>query len=382
MWPGDGHRLADGHARGRVVGGVESATGVTEFDVASGEVELRKLEAETAGNDQAKWATARAEPHRLEQILADARDGTTRNQVSALVADLARSAALDQLPPVSLALLGEGLLRGGDAAAAEKVLRPAQRQYPRDLALSLALAQALEVLSRRPEAIRYYIMARAIRPESAHDLAHAHEQQSETDEAIAVDRDLIRFSPTSSLNYSCLGTVLRSRGLTDEANLVLDAGITAGREAVRLRPGDPFAHLVLGAAMTQRGKLDEGVAECREAIRLRPDDASAHRNLGVARQQQGALDDAIVELRESEMTTAGKDRLFEALRASLVSSSEKVPYAQIAVALGCSERAARDAAHRLRARYRALLREEVARTIVDSSTVEEEIRDLFATFSD
>jgi DNA-directed RNA polymerase specialized sigma24 family protein len=93
------------------------------------------------------------------------------------------------------------------------------------------------------------------------------------------------------------------------------------------------------------------------------------------------LDHVLARL-ETEMTTAGKNRLFEALRSSLVSSSEKVPYAQVAVALGCSEGAARGAAHRLRARYRALLREEVARTIDDSSTVEEEIRDLFGTFSD
>jgi hypothetical protein len=61
--------------------------------------------------------------------------------------------------------------------------------------------------------------------------------------------------------------------------------------------------------------------------------------------------------------------------------AEKLTYARAAEVLGCSEGAVRGTVHRLRARYRALLREEVARTIDDFSTIDE-IRDLFATFSD
>ncbi len=38
---------------------------------------------------------------------------------------------------------------------------------------------------------------------------------------------------------------------------------------------------------------------------------------------------------------------------------------------------ARQAAHRMRKRYRAILREEVARTVVDPSDVDEELVDLF-----
>jgi hypothetical protein len=70
------------------------------------------------------------------------------------------------------------------------------------------------------------------------------------------------------------------------------------------------------------------------------------------------------------------------LQPSLLGSPEKLAYAQIAAALGCTEGAARGAAHRLRVRYRALLREEVAGTIDDPSGVDDEIRELFATFSD
>jgi RNA polymerase sigma-70 factor (ECF subfamily) len=82
----------------------------------------------------------------------------------------------------------------------------------------------------------------------------------------------------------------------------------------------------------------------------------------------------------AEMSRAGKSRLFEALKPTLLDKTEKVPYASIAAALGCSETAARVAAHRLRTRYRDLLREEVARTLDDSTSIEDEIRDLFVAF--
>jgi RNA polymerase sigma factor (sigma-70 family) len=93
------------------------------------------------------------------------------------------------------------------------------------------------------------------------------------------------------------------------------------------------------------------------------------------------LDQVLARL-EAEMASAGKSDHFEILRPALVGSPEKLSYARAGELLGCSEGAARGAVHRLRARYRALLREEVARTLEDSSTIDDEIRDLFATFSD
>jgi DNA-directed RNA polymerase specialized sigma24 family protein len=92
--------------------------------------------------------------------------------------------------------------------------------------------------------------------------------------------------------------------------------------------------------------------------------------------------DHVLKRLEEELSTAGKAGLFEALRPALVGTSEKVSYGCMANALGCSETAARSAVHRLRVRYRALLRDEVARTLDDPSTVEDEIRDLFTALAD
>jgi hypothetical protein len=46
--------------------------------------------------------------------------------------------------------------------------------------------------------------------------------------------------------------------------------------------------------------------------------------------------------------------------------------------LGMSEGAVKVAAHRLRLRYRELLREEIANTVTGPGEVEEELRHLFA----
>ncbi len=94
-----------------------------------------------------------------------------------------------------------------------------------------------------------------------------------------------------------------------------------------------------------------------------------------------ALLDHVLDRLAAETSQSGKSRLFETLKPSLLGTAEKVSYAGIAEELGCSEAAARVATHRLRTRYRALLREEVARTLDDADAVEEEIRSLFAAFA-
>ncbi len=92
--------------------------------------------------------------------------------------------------------------------------------------------------------------------------------------------------------------------------------------------------------------------------------------------------DHVLERLAAEMSATGKGCLFEALRPALLGSVEKVPYARIAAKIGCTESAARLSVHRLRARYRTLLHQEVASTLADSDAVDHEIRDLFAIFAD
>jgi len=69
--------------------------------------------------------------------------------------------------------------------------------------------------------------------------------------------------------------------------------------------------------------------------------------------------------------------LFDQAKASLTQAGTAVPYADMAKQLHMTEGAVRVAVHRLRRRYRDLLRKEIAHTVGDPAVVEGEIRHLF-----
>ena len=80
---------------------------------------------------------------------------------------------------------------------------------------------------------------------------------------------------------------------------------------------------------------------------------------------------------EAEYQKAGKARQFELLRDALGGGRERLPYVEIAEELDMTVENARQAAHRMRKRYRALLRNEVARTVANPSDVDDELANLF-----
>jgi RNA polymerase sigma-70 factor (ECF subfamily) len=92
------------------------------------------------------------------------------------------------------------------------------------------------------------------------------------------------------------------------------------------------------------------------------------------------LERVIVRLRE-ECAAAGKARQFEQLKPLLTADKGDLPHADAARALGLDEGAVRVAVHRLRKRYRQLLRAEIAQTLSDPAMVDEEMRALFGAFS-
>jgi RNA polymerase sigma-70 factor (ECF subfamily) len=89
------------------------------------------------------------------------------------------------------------------------------------------------------------------------------------------------------------------------------------------------------------------------------------------------LDRVLVRLR-GEYEAGGKGRLFGLLKARLTGDAGGAPYARVAAELGLSEGAVKVHVHRLRERYRELLREEIVQTLDDPTQVEDEIRALFA----
>jgi RNA polymerase sigma factor (sigma-70 family) len=92
------------------------------------------------------------------------------------------------------------------------------------------------------------------------------------------------------------------------------------------------------------------------------------------------LDHVLVRLRD-EYADDGRGKLFEQLKVTLTEPSRSVPYAEIAARLGTSEGAVKVAVHRLRQRYREVLRAEIAHTVAGPGEVEDEVRNLFAALS-
>ncbi len=252
-----------------------------------------------AGAQQLTQAARAADLDPWRNQLRDALDLPEKQQRLDALRAAARSANVEELPPVSLDLLGSALRDAGDPQMAESVLRQAQRRHPGDVRLNYNLAQCLEKLARRDEAIRYFTAARSIRPEIAHELAHALRNKGESDEAIAVFQDLTRLCPGNGRHFLCLSVTLEKRGHSRQAGVALDAAVAALREVIHQRSDDDTAHCTLGIALKLQGKPNEAIVEYREAVRLRPDIAINHRNLADSLQEQGKLDEAIAEHREA-----------------------------------------------------------------------------------
>ncbi len=99
------------------------------------------------------------------------------------------------------------------------------------------------------------------------------------------------------------------------------------------------------------------------------------------RQWALALLDAVLGRLRQEYTEAGREELFLGLKDTLSGGRSEIPYRELGARLGMSEGAVKVAAHRLRQRYRELLREEIANTVSGPEQVEEELRQLFAALS-
>ena len=89
----------------------------------------------------------------------------------------------------------------------------------------------------------------------------------------------------------------------------------------------------------------------------------------------------MIERLQQECAADGKAKLFEQLKLFLTAGKGESAQAEVAKTLGMEEGAVRVAIHRLRKRYRVLLRDEIAQTLADESQVDAEMRALFGAFA-
>ena len=121
--------------------------------------------------------------------------------------------------------------------------------------------------------------------------------------------------------------------------------------------------------------LDALEAEARYASE--PVDQMTPERVFERRWALAVLEHVLNRLRE-EYADRGQSAIFAALEQVLVGGQAE-RYARIAERLGMTEGAVKVAGHRLRRRYRQILREEIAQTVSEPAQVDEEIRQLLGS---
>ena len=254
-------------------------------------------------------------------------------------------------------MLASALREAGDPAAALSLLESAAQRYPDDVWINYNLAQVLAALpARREEAVRYYTAARALRPETAHNLGHLLDEIGRGEDAIATFRSLVKLRPNEPRNIGCLGTTLLGQHKKEEGLKTLDQAIVAARETIKRRPGDAGEIYLLGHLQVVRGDSDEAIAAFRDAlsidpghsgaltglvnllknrgdqndtiavlrsaIQARPDRAGSHQVLSTALQAKGDRDGAIAEIRQAIRLNPG-ERMYDTQLSELLKSQRE-----------------------------------------------------------
>jgi serine/threonine-protein kinase len=243
----------------------------------------------------------------------------------AALRDLSQDTHVAELPPASILQLATALRQAGDPAAAVALLESAVQRYPDDVWINYDLAQGLAGLPepRREEAVRYYTAARALRPESAHNLGHLLDEMGRGDDAIATFRALVKVRPTEARNIGCMGTVLLARQRREEGLETLDQAIAAARETIGRRPGDAGEYYILGHLLAIRGAPDEAIAADREALRIEPGHTAALKNLVTILRNRSDQEGIIAVLRTAIRARPDHAWSHEALSAALQATGDR-----------------------------------------------------------
>ena len=117
--------------------------------------------------------------------------------------------------------------------------------------------------------------------------------------------------------------------------------------------------------------------EAEERYKLEPADTATPEAIYDRRWALTVLDQALARL-ETEQREAGHAERFEAVKDCLLGEPGEATLAASGARLGVTEAALKAFVRRLRERYRALLREEIAQTVDGAEGVDEELRSLLA----
>ena len=126
--------------------------------------------------------------------------------------------------------------------------------------------------------------------------------------------------------------------------------------------------------------LESGGSETSPGLQV-ADPKAAVSDVSFDRQWALAVMERALEVVRNEMVAANRERQYEELKPWLVGDTSQLSQGDAAEALSLKPGAVKVAIHRLRQRYGAAVRHEIAQTVSDSSDVAEELRYLIEVLS-
>ncbi len=239
---------------------------------------------------------------------------------------LQKEAELEQISPQMFSQLGARL----SADIAEAWMREGQHRYPNDFWINWELGKKLHYHRQSPEALTYYQVALAIRPNSSAiytDLGEALWMLNRRVDAEKAFRKAQQLDPKYAVSWMGLGRLYRKRGLHEKAfqcfkkatqlnakypfawnalGVVTLENKKKSNEAIKyfksalgLAPGFYEARVNLGDALVDTGQFEEGVAELNKAIRRYPNLSPAYISLGLVLRKAKKYDRAIRVLQQA-----------------------------------------------------------------------------------
>jgi tetratricopeptide (TPR) repeat protein len=246
---------------------------------------LHEWSCSTQDNTKRTWlmeVARRADPDPWRDRLRDPDVWQRR----ATLEKLAMEARVSELSPALLTMLAAQLrTAGGDP---RPLLIQSQAQYPADFWLCFDLANVLHNRKQPDEALGYFRIALALRPDASAVLVNLGltlEEKGCLDDATDYYEKAIAVDPNNPSPHNNLSVVLRKKGRTDEA-------IRHAERALALNPRNARYYNSLGTCLGDKGQSDEAVRHYEKAIALAPDYFEAHFNLGIALKTKGRLDEA------------------------------------------------------------------------------------------
>jgi eukaryotic-like serine/threonine-protein kinase len=184
--------------------------------------------------------------------------------------ELARRPEVKHQPPSAITLLAASLIECKFFEEAITFLRPAQQRHPADFWINLDLAHAL--MLREPpdyaEALRYYLVVRAVRPEaSVHlNLSFLFSKQQDWDGVIIAARKALELTPEKEHLY-------RAQAYTNLGNGLANKGDYAGArvaytQAMMLDSALPQPQTGLGFLFFCDREIDHSIAAYEHALKL------------------------------------------------------------------------------------------------------------------